>query len=153
MLFPRRVAGRFVSPLRQASPPPPACHSMKHRLERVNEIIRRELSEIVRREFVFDVPIVTIQSADVTPDLKSCHVYVSAIGTEAQKKDVIGRLNDKRQMLQHALTKRVVLKYTPHLFFKIDEALERGERVMQIMGEIEIPPDEDEPEDESAYDQ
>jgi ribosome-binding factor A len=132
---------------------------MKHRLERVNEVIRRELSEIVRREVVFTAPLVTIQSADITPDLKSCHIYVSVIGSEAQKQEVIIQLLDKRKQLQQMLTKRVVLKYTPQLHFEIDRDLERGDRVIQIMEEIIIPPDEsdadpdvdaDEPTDEPS---
>ena len=114
---------------------------MKHRLERVNEIIRRELSEIVRREVVFTAPLVTIQSADVSPDLKTCQIYISVIGNDEQKKEAIIRLLDKRKLLQQMLMKRIVLKYTPQLHFEIDHALERGDRVMQILDEIEIPPD------------
>ena len=86
---------------------------MKHRLERVNEVIRRELSEIVRREVIFSAPLVTIQSADISPDLKSCHIYVSVIGNDAQKKEAIVRLLDKRKHLQHLLMKRVVLSTRP----------------------------------------
>jgi ribosome-binding factor A len=115
---------------------------MKHRLERVNEVIRRELSEIVRREVVFAAPLVTIQSADVSPDLKTCQIYVSVIGNDEQKKEAINRLVAKRKELQHLLMKRVVLKYTPQLRFEIDHALERGDRVMQILDEIDIPPDD-----------
>jgi len=115
---------------------------MKHRLERVNEVIRRELSEIVMREVIFSAPLVTIQSADISPDLKSCHIYVSVIGNEAQKQEVITRLLDKRKHLQQLLMKRVVLKYTPQLHFEIDHALERGDRVIQILEEIDIPPDD-----------
>ena len=54
---------------------------MKHRLERVNELIRRELGEIVTREFRFESKLVTIQQVDITPDLKNAHVYVGVIGT------------------------------------------------------------------------
>jgi ribosome-binding factor A len=123
---------------------------MKHRLERVNEIIRRELSEIVQREVVFSAPLVTIQSADIAPDLKTCQIYVSVIGNDEQKKEVIVRLLDKRKDLQRLLMKRVVLKYTPQLHFEIDHALERGDRVMQILNEIEIPPDEENPPDDQT---
>src|SRR5579862_7149939 len=115
---------------------------MKHRLERVNENIKRELSEIIPREVVFSAPLVTVQSADVSPDLKTCFIYISVIGNEEQKKEVIARLLDKRKHLQHLLMKRVVLKYTPQLHFQIDETLERGDRIMQILDEIVIPPDE-----------
>jgi ribosome-binding factor A len=94
---------------------------------------------------VFTAPLVTIQSADISPDLKSCHIYVSVIGNDAQKQEVIIRLLDKRKQLQQMLMKRVVLKYTPQLHFEIDHALERGDRVIQILEQIEIPPDEPEP--------
>jgi ribosome-binding factor A len=130
---------------------------MKHRLERVNEIIRRELSELIAREVVFSAPLVTVQSADVAPNLKMCKVYISVIGTEEQKKEVIVRLLNKRKELQYLLMKRVTLKYTPQLHFEIDHALERGDRIMQIMDQIVIPPDEIEPEenesDEAAHDE
>jgi len=116
---------------------------MKYRLERVNEIIRRELSEIVAREVVFTAPLVTIQSADITPDLKSCRVYISVIGNDEQKKEAIVRLLDKRKELQRLLMKRIVLKYTPQLHFEIDHALERGDRVIQLLEEIDIPPDDE----------
>lgn len=113
---------------------------MKHRLPRVNEVIKRELSEIIPRQITFEATLVTVQSVDISPDLKNCHVFISAIGTDAEKEGVLARLNDHRQTLQHELSKRVVLKYTPQLHFKIDESIERGDRVMQILNEIEIPP-------------
>jgi ribosome-binding factor A len=121
---------------------------MKHRLERVNEVIRRELSEIVQREVVFTAPLVTVQSADISPNLKTCFIYISVIGTEEQKKEAIVKLLDKRKLLQVMLMKRVVLKYTPQLHFEIDRALERGDRVMQIMDQIVIPPEDTDESDE-----
>ena len=113
---------------------------MKHRLERVNEVIKRELGEIIPRELSFEAQLVTVQSVDISPDLKNCFVYVSAFGTDAQKNAAIDALNDHRQTLQREISKRVVLKYTPQLHFKIDEAIERGDRVMQILDEIDLPP-------------
>ncbi len=116
---------------------------MKHRLERVNELIRRELGEIVNREMRFDSKLVTLQQVDITPDLKHAHIYISFIGdAEAQHSDM-AKLHAKRSSLQQSLSKRVTLKFTPHLHFKIDEAMERGSRVLNIMGELEpLPPEE-----------
>ena len=114
---------------------------MKHRLERVNELIRRELGEIVTREFRFASKLVTIQQVDITPDLKHAHVYISFIGEEADRNADMAALHAKRPALQRDLAKRVVLKFTPHLHFKVDEAMERGSRVLNIMGEFEpLPP-------------
>jgi ribosome-binding factor A len=116
---------------------------MKHRLERVNEVIRRELSEIISREINFSSQtLVTVHAVDVTPDLRQCHVFVSVIGKAEQKARVLGELDEHRGMLQRELAKRVVLKYTPHLNFKLDDSIERGSRVLEIMQDLEKPPDD-----------
>ena len=116
---------------------------MKHRLQRVNEVLKRELSEIILREVSFEAKLVTVQSVDIAPDLKNAFVYVSAIGSDEEKRAAITALREHRQTLQHELTKRVVLKYTPQLHFKIDESIERGDRVIEILDQIELPPDDD----------
>jgi ribosome-binding factor A len=118
---------------------------MKHRLERVNELVRRELGDLLTREVSFDAALVTVQQVDITPDLKHAHVFISVIGSPEQTKAAMAKLHDRRSHLQHLLSKRVILKYTPHLHFKLDEAIERGTRVINILSEIEIPPDEPTP--------
>ena len=116
---------------------------MKHRLERVNEVIKRELSEIISREINFSAQtLVTIHAVDVTPDLRQCHVFVSVIGKTDQKPRVLAELEEHRGMLQRELAKRVVLKYTPHLNFKLDKSIERGSRVLEIMQDLEKPRDD-----------
>ena len=115
---------------------------MKHRLERVQEVIKRELSELIVRELTFDSALVTVQEVDVTSDLKHAHVFVSELGSEADKEKALAKLHEHRKMFQAAISKRVVLKYTPQLHFKFDEALERGTRVIDILEKIEIPDEE-----------
>jgi ribosome-binding factor A len=113
---------------------------MKHRLERVNEVVKRELSELITRELSFGPAVlVTIPAVDISPDLKNCNVYVSVIGAEYQKSDVIAELEEHRTTLQRELSKRVVLKYTPHLHFKLDNSIERGSRVLEIIQDLEEP--------------
>lgn len=116
---------------------------MKHRLLRVNELLKRELSSLIARELSFENALVTINQVDVTPDLKSAHVYVSVLGKEG-KKAAIKTLEENRAMLQADLSKHVVLKYTPHLVFHLDDSVERGARVIEILQEIE--PTGNEPE-------
>ena len=127
---------------------------MKHRLERVNELIRRELGDLLTREVTFESALVTVQQVDITPDLKHAHVFISVIGNEVQMKAAMAKLHDNRANLQRLLSKRVVLKYTPQLHFKLDDTIERGTRVINILSEIEIPPDDLEfrPESESETD-
>lgn len=115
---------------------------MKHRQLRVNELLKRELSIIVTREMTFENALVTINQVSVTPDLKNAHVYVSVLG--AGGRDVITQLEEHRVALQAHLAKNVVLKYTPHLIFHLDDSIERGARVIEILQKIETPASEKE---------
>lgn len=112
---------------------------MKHRLLRVNELLKRELSALLVREMNFGNVLVTVNQVDVTPDLKSAHVYISVLGSEGRK-EVLPKLEANRAALQADLSKHVVLKYTPHLVFHLDDSIERGSRVLEILQEIETPP-------------
>ncbi len=112
---------------------------MKHRLLRVNELLKRELSSLLVREMTFEDLLVTVHQVDVTPDLKSAHVYISVLGANGRNQ-VIPKLEASRAALQADLSKHVVLKYTPHLIFHLDDSIERGSRVLEILQEIEPPP-------------
>jgi len=103
---------------------------------RVNEVVRRELSTILTRDLVFDDVLVTINQVDVTPDLKNGHVFVSVLG-KGSPTAVMETLEKNRVQLQSELAKKVVLKYTPHLVFHLDNSTERGARVFKILEEIE----------------
>ncbi len=114
---------------------------MKYRLERVREVLKRELGAIMVRELRFTSPLVTVSGVDITPDLKQAHVFVSVIGNDRQQHEAIELLEQNRAMLQHELSKRVVIKYTPHLNFKLDGSIERGARVINIMDELGLIPE------------
>jgi ribosome-binding factor A len=113
-----------------------ALSHMKHRLLRVNEILKRELSTIITREMTFEDVLVTVNQVDVTPDLKHAHVFVSVLG-KGKASAVIAKLETNRVNLQAEMSKNVVLKYTPHLVFHLDDSIERGARVFKILQEID----------------
>jgi ribosome-binding factor A len=108
---------------------------MKHRQLRVNELIKRELSEIIAREMNFESALVSVNAVDVASDLKSAHVFVSTLSTE-NGTSVIDKLQAHRPALQAELSRHVVLKYTPHLIFHLDESIKRGARVLEIMDDL-----------------
>ena len=112
---------------------------MKHRLLRVNELLKRELSSIITREMTFDDALVTLNQVDVTPDLKHAHAYVSVLGKKGEAAAAMAKLEENRVILQTALAKSVTLKYTPHLVFHLDDSIERGARVFEILQQIETP--------------
>ena len=116
---------------------------MKHRQLRVNEVVKRELSAIIARELNFEGVLVSVNAVDVTPDLKNAHVFVSILGS-TNGASVIDRLEAHRPALQAELSRHVVLKYTPHLIFHLDDSIERGARVLEIMQDLEKPRGENE---------
>ncbi|MDQ2659714.1 MAG: ribosome-binding factor A, partial [Verrucomicrobiota bacterium] len=84
----------------------------------------------------FNDALVTINQVDVTPDLRNAHVFVSVLG-KGNPKAVIEQLEERRVLLQAEMSKDVVLKYTPHLVFHLDDSIERGTRVFKILDEIQ----------------
>ena len=111
---------------------------MKHRQLRVNELVKRELSATITREINFGGVLVSVNAVDVTPDLKNAHVFVSTLGAD-NSKGVIDKLEAHRAALQAELSKHVVLKYTPHLIFHLDESIKRGARVLEILDDLGNP--------------
>ena len=118
------------------------------RTVRVNEAVRMELANLIQRERTLEGIILTISSVDVTPDLKQAHVFLSILNQELPQESILSLLNKRRHVWQCTVAHRLLLKFTPKLFFKFDSSLERGDRVMQILNELEVtsplpPVDED----------
>jgi ribosome-binding factor A len=108
------------------------------RHERVRELVKRELGEAIRREFhVDEAGLISVNDVDMAGDLKSAVVFVSIFGNANQQKRGLQLLDEKRARLQGAVAKAVVLKFTPTLKFIADDSLVRGNRVLQILNELE----------------
>ena len=109
---------------------------MSQRLLRVRELLKREIGSILSRDYAFDA-LVTIHDVDVTPDLRKGHVFLGIIGANGGDNAIVTRLNRERGNIQRRLAKRVVLKFTPQLSFKLDGSVERGVRTLSILEELE----------------
>ena len=108
------------------------------RHERVRELLKREIGESIRREFAAgDVGLITVNDVVPAGDLKSAVVYVSILGNTDQQKRGLVKLNDARIRIQALVAGAVVLKYTPLLKFVADDTIVRGNRVLQIIEELE----------------
>lgn len=108
------------------------------RHERVRELLKRALGEAIRREFhVDDVGLITVNDIDVGGDLKSAVVFISVFGNSTQQKTALSKLEASRIHLQGMMAKAVVLKFTPTLKFVVDDSIVRGNRVLQIIEELE----------------
>lgn len=108
------------------------------RHERVRELLKRAIGEAVRREFnVNDVGLITVNDIDVGGDLKSAVVFISILGNASQQKQALHVLEEHRVRIQGLVAKSVILKYTPTLKFVVDDSIVRGNRVLQIIEELD----------------
>jgi len=108
------------------------------RHQRVRELLKRELGEAVRREFnVSEAGLITVNDVDPAGDLKSAVVFVSILGNPSQQKRGLQLLHEHRIRLQSLVARAVVLKYTPLLKFVADDSIVRGNKVLQILEELE----------------
>ncbi len=125
---------------------------MNHRVQRVQELMRRELGTILGKTYSFKDCFVTIHEVDMTPDLKQCFIYVGILGDVKRHNAIIKKLNDQHGMIQRQLYKRVVLKHSPSLVFKFTDSVERGVRLLNIIENLPPPAEEpvEAPGDEAA---
>jgi len=101
-------------------------------------LLKREIGEVIRREFeVSEAGLVTVNDVDVAGDLHSALVFISILGTPDQQKRGLGLLTRNRARIQGLVARAVVLKYTPTLKFIMDDSVVRGNRVLQIIEELE----------------
>jgi ribosome-binding factor A len=117
------------------------------RLQRVRELLKREIGEVIRRELpVSEAGLVTVNDVDVAGDLHSAIVFVSILGNPQQQKRSLGLLTRHRKRIQGLVARAVILKYTPKLRFLMDDSVVRGNRVLEIIEELEkaAPPGQEE---------
>ncbi len=110
------------------------------RLDRINELLRREIAEMIERlDFRMENCLVTVNEVVASPDLRHAKVYISILGKkqESTKDKIIHFLESNRHHLQTKISKDIVLKYTPVLDFIVDDSIEKGDRVLQIISEME----------------
>ena len=111
---------------------------MPNRVTRVNQLLRREIGEQLRRYFGGSKSVrITISEVDTSPDLRHCRIYYSVIGdaqTVVESEAFFRRIGKD---LRERVMKRVVLKYFPHFEFIYDPSMERGAKMVELLDELD----------------
>jgi ribosome-binding factor A len=111
---------------------------MSQRTERVDELLRQEIGEIVAREIADPrVGFATITEVETTPDLRHAKVWVSVIGQPAEREATIAALRRAVPFVRHELGGRLRLKRIPELHIHLDDTAERGTRILQLLTDLE----------------
>ncbi|MCI5510720.1 MAG: 30S ribosome-binding factor RbfA [Oliverpabstia sp.] len=105
---------------------------------RINGEVMKELSIIIRQE-IKDPRIhmmTSVTAAEVAPDLKTCKAYISVLGSEKEKSDTIAGLRSAEGYIRRQLAKRLNLRNTPEIQFKLDESIEYGVNMSRLIQEV-----------------
>jgi len=107
------------------------------RPERVQEALRQEISKIVQNEMKDPrIGFLTITAVEITKDLRHAKVFFSTLGEMKNKRLALKALISARGYIKGLVGERVKMRYMPQLEFKIDESLERGQKINDILGQI-----------------
>ena len=112
--------------------------SASSRPSRIADQLRAELSELIARE-VHDpgIGFLTITHVKVTPDLQLARVYYTTLGDEKARRESGRALHRAAPFLRRQIGTRLRLRRVPQLEFFFDEAIARGDRIEQILHDLE----------------
>ncbi|SDB89072.1 ribosome-binding factor A [Pelagirhabdus alkalitolerans] len=107
------------------------------RANRVAEQMKKELGDIITRKLKDPrVGFVTITDVDVTGDLQQATIYLTILGEETEEQDTLLALEKAKGFIRSEIGQRIRLRKTPELFFKIDETIEKGNRIESLLRDL-----------------
>jgi len=108
------------------------------RVNRVAEQMKKEMTDIISQRIKDPrVGFVTVTGVEVTGDLQQATVYITVLGDDKKKADSLDGLNKAKGFIRTEIGQRIRLRKTPELSFKIDESIEYGNRINQLLHDLE----------------
>ena len=111
---------------------------MAYRIERVNSLIRQEISELLQRQ-VKDPRLgnfIAVTEVSTSPDLKYARIFVTSLGSDEKKQETLSTLASASGFLRNELFKRLRLRHIPELSFQWDDSIEQGDHLLQLIDEV-----------------
>lgn len=110
---------------------------MSQRITRINELLRREVSEQMRRYYRADTAAITISEVDCSADLRNARIYYSVLGDDAEIAESKKLFRKIGKDIRQRVSKHVILKYFPRFDFIYDPSLERGSEILDILDQLD----------------
>ena len=104
------------------------------RMRRVDEAMREVLSSVIQSDLKDPrLGFVTVTAVDTAPDLRRARVFVSVLGTDAERRRSLEALESTHGFLQRRVAGELRLKHTPTLEFSYDDSVDRGMRITALL--------------------
>jgi ribosome-binding factor A len=119
---------------------------MKRRIERLNSVIQQEISQLLLEQ-VNDPrlnSLISITRVLTSPDLRHTKVFVSTIGDNVDKEEILKGFTAASGFLRGQLATRLQLKHMPELSFHFDDSIERAAKILKLIDEVSLKDTEDE---------
>ncbi|HBX23768.1 MAG TPA: 30S ribosome-binding factor RbfA [Desulfotomaculum sp.] len=115
---------------------------MSHRPEKLAESIKKETSEMLRAELKDPrVGFATVTGVEVSGDLKYAKIYVSVLGAEKERDLTMAALKKAQGFIRTELGRRIRMRQVPEVSFKLDESLDHGARIIELLNEVRVKDD------------
>ena len=121
---------------------------MTRRMERVNVVLRQEISRVLADELRDPrlTSMVSVTRVEAAADLGFARVYVSVLGDPEAKIGTLRALRSARAFVRRRIREHVTLRNVPSIAFHIDESIEQGAEVLKIISEVAPGPEDSEAE-------
>jgi ribosome-binding factor A len=108
------------------------------RTMRLSEEMRKVISGIIQNEIKDPrIPMLTsVTKVDVTKDLRYAKIFISVLGNDEQKSKCIEGLKSAAGYIRKETGSRIKMRYTPELIFEIDNSIEYGLHISEILKEV-----------------
>jgi len=111
---------------------------MTHRIERVNNLVRQEISQLLQRQ-IKDPRLssfIAVTEVDTSPDLKYAKIFVSCISSDEEKQEILSALAAASGFLRNELTRCLRLRRIPELSFHWDDSIEQGAHLQELIDRV-----------------
>ena len=120
---------------------------MSLRTEKVNELLRHEVSQLLFKKVDLDNVFITIISVETLPDLRQAKVKISVIPTE-KGKAALKAISRNIYDIQQEINKKLYMRPVPKLCFEIDKVEEKAQQIEKLLGKMKNAGDLKNSEDE-----
>jgi ribosome-binding factor A len=110
---------------------------VSNRIVRINELVQREISDILRQRHTAESVSITISEVRIAPDLRDGRVFVAILGDAAAVAERFRWLQKRSGEIRAELAKRIVIKFLPHLTYVLDKSTDRVARLLRALDEVE----------------